>query len=160
MSGLVSFTLACQPNAEPLAERCPHGCHGTLVITKKCGDHEIFITKIFNHGIFSNFTKILNHENLELYGIYGALDDLYQKITCFQIFFFNIQYQITYGIPRQMYNTVEYCSNAMVTQPQCVHFAWLVSESLLLWLKGTGAQPGFQVRGCWSMRVKHVHAKS
>ena len=37
---------------------------------KKSGDHEIFITEIFNHGIFSNFTKILNHENLELYGIY------------------------------------------------------------------------------------------
>ena len=37
---------------------------------KKSGDDEIFITKFFNHGIFSNFTKILNHENLELYGIY------------------------------------------------------------------------------------------
>ena len=48
---------------------CPHGCCGAAVITKKCGDHEIFITKIFNYGIFSNFTKILNHENLELYGI-------------------------------------------------------------------------------------------
>ena len=45
-----------------------HGCCGTVVFTKKCGDHEIFITKIFNHGIFSNFTKILNHKNLELYG--------------------------------------------------------------------------------------------
>ena len=32
-------------------------------------DHKFFITKIFNHGIFSNFTKILNHENLELYSI-------------------------------------------------------------------------------------------
>ena len=35
---------------------------------KKCGNHEIFVTKIFNHGILSNFRKILNHENLELYG--------------------------------------------------------------------------------------------
>ena len=40
-----------------------------MVITKKCGDHEIFVTKIFNHGIFSNFMKILNHANMELYGI-------------------------------------------------------------------------------------------
>ena len=46
----------------------PHGCCGTVIFTKKYGDHEIFIMKIFNHGIFSNFTKILNHENLELYG--------------------------------------------------------------------------------------------
>ena len=36
------------------------------VITKKRSDHEIFITKIYIHVIFSNFTKILNHENLEL----------------------------------------------------------------------------------------------
>ena len=43
-------------------------CCGVVVITKKCGDHEIFIMKIFNYGIFSNFMKILNHENLELYG--------------------------------------------------------------------------------------------
>ena len=35
---------------------------------KKRSDHEIFITKIYIHVIFSNFTKILNHENLELYG--------------------------------------------------------------------------------------------
>ena len=48
---------------------CPHGCCSVAVIMKKCGNHEIFITKIFNYGIFSNFTKILNHENLELYGI-------------------------------------------------------------------------------------------
>ena len=46
----------------------PHGCCGTVVSTKKCGDHEIFIAKIFNHGIFSDFTYILNHENVELYG--------------------------------------------------------------------------------------------
>ena len=37
---------------------------------EQCGDHEIFITKIFNHGIFSNFMKILNHKNLELYGMH------------------------------------------------------------------------------------------
>ena len=42
---------------------CPHGCCGAAVITKN-----VAITKIFNYGIFSNFTKILNHENLELYG--------------------------------------------------------------------------------------------
>ena len=42
---------------------------GVTIITKKCSDHEIFITKINIHVIFSNFTKILNHENLELYGI-------------------------------------------------------------------------------------------
>ena len=35
---------------------------------KKCSDHESFITKIYIYGISSNFTKILNHENLELYG--------------------------------------------------------------------------------------------
>ena len=35
---------------------------------EKCSDHEIFITKIYIHVNFSNFTKILNHENLELYG--------------------------------------------------------------------------------------------
>ena len=47
---------------------CPHGCCGEEVITKKLSDHKIFITKIYIHVIFSNFTKILNHENLELYG--------------------------------------------------------------------------------------------
>ena len=36
---------------------------------KKRSDHEIFSTKIFIHVIVSNFTKILNHENLELYCI-------------------------------------------------------------------------------------------
>ena len=36
-----------------------------VVVMKKCGDHEIFITKF---GIFSDFMKILKHENLELYG--------------------------------------------------------------------------------------------
>ena len=56
---------------------CLHGCRGAVVITKKCGDHEIFIMKIFNHGIFSNFTKILNHENLELYGM---LEDIHVPI--------------------------------------------------------------------------------
>ena len=40
------------------------------VIMKKRSDHEIFITKIYIHVIFSNFMKILNHENLELYSIY------------------------------------------------------------------------------------------
>ena len=48
---------------------CPHGRRGAEVITKKCSDHEIFITKIYIHVICSNFTKILNHENLELYSI-------------------------------------------------------------------------------------------
>ena len=33
---------------------------------EKSSDHEIFI---YIHVIFSNFTKILNHENLELCGI-------------------------------------------------------------------------------------------
>ena len=47
-------------------------CCGVVVITKKSGNHEIFITKIFNHGIFSNFMKILKHENLELYGSSGT----------------------------------------------------------------------------------------
>ena len=47
---------------------CPHGRRRAAVITKKCSDPEIFITKIFFHGIFSSFTKILDHENLELYG--------------------------------------------------------------------------------------------
>ena len=41
------------------------------IITKKCSDHEIFITKIFFHGIFSSFTKFLDHENLELYGMHN-----------------------------------------------------------------------------------------
>ena len=40
---------------------------GAAVITKKCIDDEIFIMKIYIHVIFSNFTKILNHKNLELY---------------------------------------------------------------------------------------------
>ena len=47
---------------------CQHGHHSTEVITKKLSYHEIFITKIYIHVIFNNFTKILNHENLELYG--------------------------------------------------------------------------------------------
>ena len=42
---------------------------GVIIITKKCSNHEIFITKINIHAIFRNFTKILNHKNLELYGI-------------------------------------------------------------------------------------------
>ena len=54
---------------------CPHGGRGAAVFTKKCGDHEIFIMIIFIHGIFSNFTKILNHESLELYGIYKRIQD-------------------------------------------------------------------------------------
>ena len=32
-----------------------------VIITKKCGDHKIFITKIFIYGIFSNFTKIWSY---------------------------------------------------------------------------------------------------
>ena len=52
---------------------CPHGRRRAAVITKKCSDHEIFITKIFFHGIFSSFTKFLDHENLELYGIFIRL---------------------------------------------------------------------------------------
>ena len=46
---------------------CLHGRRSAAVITKKCSDHKIFITKIFIYGIFSSFTKILNHRNLELY---------------------------------------------------------------------------------------------
>ena len=52
---------------------------------KKCGDHEIFITKICNYGIFNNFMKTLNHENLELYGTFvsnlfiGGISD--QELT-------------------------------------------------------------------------------
>ena len=42
---------------------CPRGRRGAEVITKKRSDHEIFITKIYIHVIFSNFTKILNHKN-------------------------------------------------------------------------------------------------
>ena len=38
---------------------------------KKFSDHEIFIMKLYIHVIFSIFTKILNHESLELYGTYG-----------------------------------------------------------------------------------------
>ena len=34
---------------------------GVTVITKKCSDHEIFITEINIHVIFSNFTKILSY---------------------------------------------------------------------------------------------------
>ena len=34
---------------------------------KKLSDHEIFIAKIYIYVMFSNFTKILNHENLKLY---------------------------------------------------------------------------------------------
>ena len=30
---------------------CSHGCCGAVVIIKKCGDHEIFITQICNYGI-------------------------------------------------------------------------------------------------------------
>ena len=44
----------------------PYGCRSAVVITKKCGDHEIIIMKIFNHGIFSSF---LNHKNCELYSV-------------------------------------------------------------------------------------------
>ena len=51
----------------------PHGRPRAAVITKKCSDHEIFITKIFFHGIFSSFTKFLDHENLELYGSLGTV---------------------------------------------------------------------------------------
>ena len=41
---------------------------------KKLSDHEIFIMKIYIHVIFGNFTKILNHENLELYSIFFNFD--------------------------------------------------------------------------------------
>ena len=37
---------------------CPHGGNH-----EKRSDDEIFIMKIYIHVIFSNFTKILNHEN-------------------------------------------------------------------------------------------------
>ena len=47
---------------------CLHRRRGAEVIMKKPSDHEIFIMKIYIHVIFSNFTKTLNHENLELYG--------------------------------------------------------------------------------------------
>ena len=39
---------------------------------QKGSNHENFITKINIHVIFGNFTKILNHENLELYSMYLA----------------------------------------------------------------------------------------
>ena len=32
-------------------------------------DHEIFITKVYFEVNFERFTKFLNHENLELYGV-------------------------------------------------------------------------------------------
>ena len=38
-------------------------------ITKNWSNHEIFITKINIHVIFSSFKKKLNHEKLELYGV-------------------------------------------------------------------------------------------
>ena len=47
---------------------CLRGRRSVEVMTKKHSDHEIFITKIYINVIFSNFTKILNHENLELCG--------------------------------------------------------------------------------------------
>ena len=37
-------------------------------LTKFCSSHEIFTTKINNFANFDHFTKILCHENLELYG--------------------------------------------------------------------------------------------
>ena len=48
---------------------CPHRRRRAAVITKKCSDHEIFMTKFFFHGIFSSFTKFLDHENLDLYAV-------------------------------------------------------------------------------------------
>ena len=48
---------------------CQRGRRGAEVITKKRSNHEIFITKIYIYVVFSNFIKILNHENLLLYGI-------------------------------------------------------------------------------------------
>ena len=93
-SCLVSFSSTCTVLAQRRATfncgwsdvNCLHGCYGAAVITKKCGDHEIFITKIFNYGIFSNFTKILNHENLELYGIlpFPRFSFRYKLLTIFQ----------------------------------------------------------------------------
>ena len=38
-------------------------------ITKISSDHEIFITKIYFNANLERFTKFLNHENLELYGM-------------------------------------------------------------------------------------------
>ena len=56
---------------------CPHGGHSVVVFTKKSDDLEIFI-----HGIFSNFTKILNHENLERY-IYTVFIFMHTLIETF-----------------------------------------------------------------------------
>ena len=47
---------------------------------EKLSDHKLFITKIYIHVIFRNFMKILNHENLELYGI--RLIHLRQQQRC------------------------------------------------------------------------------
>ena len=66
---LTSPNATCKNCRQSDNVNCQRGCRGTEVITKKLSDHEIFITKIYIHVIFSNFTKLLNHENLELYGI-------------------------------------------------------------------------------------------
>ena len=38
---------------------CLHECCDAAVITKKCSNREIFITKVYIHVNFSTFTKIL-----------------------------------------------------------------------------------------------------
>ena len=62
---------------------CPCGRRGAEIITKKRSDHKIFITKIYIRVISSNFTKILNHENLELYGIksYYAVNSICRPVN-------------------------------------------------------------------------------
>ena len=58
---------------------CPHGCHGTVVVTKKCADHKIFVTKIFNHGIFSNFMKIWSYTETNLC-VYHKWQSMYLEV--------------------------------------------------------------------------------
>ena len=62
-----STNVTCKNCGQSDNVNCPHGHRGAEVITNKHSDHEIFIMKIYIHVIFTNFTKILNHENLELY---------------------------------------------------------------------------------------------
>ena len=72
-SFLFAFTspnTTCKNCGQSDNMNCQHGRCGVEIITKKLSDHEIFIMKFYIHVIFSNFMKILNHENLELYGIY------------------------------------------------------------------------------------------
>ena len=46
-------------------------------------DHEIFITKIYFEANFEGFTKFLNHENLELYGIHHRLPTIRNSTICY-----------------------------------------------------------------------------